>query len=249
MLGLNPANSAVYDYSNAYRETRDVSEFNAVALVGSCRVLFTPSDRYEVILEGEKEDVEKYVTEVKGGVLKLYMPSVDESEVGIKGFFGRIVNSVSSEIVDCKVRILISAPDICSLSVSGSGDIEVQKDWTAVSDLDVSVTGSGEVIMGDLAVPSLSVRISGSGCLSSGNICARSMELSITGSGNISIGNADIKDKLKVNMAGSGDVKINGKAGDVVVNISGSGSVKGGLKYDSLDSSCSGSGKISFSNK
>lgn len=268
LLGLIPANSKIYDFSKAYKETRPMSGFTGISLSGSCRVLFTPSDKYEVILEGDKDDVTKYVTDMQGGVLRLYMPSVDESGDGVKRFFGHLVNSVSSDITECNVRIRVSAPNISSLSVSGSGEIEVMKDWTSDSDIEASIAGSSEIIMRNLTAQSFSVKISGSGKFSSGTVQtakavsvkssgsgslefdvvkAKTVEMSTAGSGDVRIETADISDRLDVKMAGSGDLRINGNAGHVVINISGSGSVKGRLAYDSIDSTSSGSGKIKLS--
>lgn len=248
--GMVPAASAEPGNGSVYSESRNVSGFHGIALSGSADVLYTPSDRYEVIVEGKREDVLQYATEIRSGVLHLFMPD-DKKKVHIH-----------SHII-----VKVCAPNISDLMLSGSGSISVMADWTSKHDINVACSGSGKIMAGAVLAPSFSYRGSGSSMISaesiavresitmkssgSGKICvgnagAVKMSVATTGSGKMVIGAADISGTLSISISGSGSAKLGGHADELLVAISGSGNVGGDLTYGTIRTRISGSGRVNL---
>jgi hypothetical protein len=122
------------------------------------------------------------------------------------------------------IRILISAPGITGLSVSGSGNIRGTSEWQG-STLRLEISGSGNISMLSVTGSSLSATISGSG------------NMDVTGG-------AVEEETLKI--SGSGTISLQGlRAGMVHAQISGSGNMYA-FVHDYLDGGISGSGDIYY---
>ncbi|MDH5265248.1 MAG: DUF2807 domain-containing protein [Betaproteobacteria bacterium] len=137
------------------------------------------------------------------------------------------------------LRVKVTAPNIESLAVAGSGDISAGK--IAGAALSISVGGSGDVSVADVQVEALRVaiagsgdvkaagratdlaaKIAGSGDLGAGRLEAKRATVSVAGSGDATLW---ARESLEVSVAGSGDVRYHG---DPVVkkSVAGSGTVK-----------------------
>lgn len=244
--------AAAYDYEYAYRQQREVSGFTGIQLTGSAEVLVTPSDKFEMVIIGEEDDVREYVSKVKNGVLHLTMP---DDETGGKG------NK------DYRIRIMLKAPKLESISTTGSGIVNAFGTWESDGPFNVSTTGSSRVSIinvkagsysykssgssqtdaGNLVISKeLSVNIKGSGSLYFSDASARDMDVSIQGSGKANIEDSTVDSKLLLSTNGNGWIRINGKTDALKVKISGSGYIFGTIDYNSKDCDISGNGKINF---
>lgn len=125
--------------------------------------------------------------------------------------------------------------DILETNVhSGSWEIEFEKSVCDYKKLTFYIT-----------VPFIDeVSVAGSGSIySMSQFKADEMELNIAGSGDIKMDVAC--DELEANIAGSGDMEIMGVASNFEVNIAGSGDVKAGkLRSENCDVSIAGSGDV-----
>ncbi|MEH3046060.1 head GIN domain-containing protein [Sphingomonas adhaesiva] len=139
------------------------------------------------------------------------------------------------------VRVFVTLPRIAAASVSGSGDMSV--DRVAGSGFDASVAGSGNLALPSLRVDRVEMSIAGSGDVTaageartlrvnvagSGNLSARQLvasgaEVNVVGSGDVT---ATIRGQAKVTSMGSGDVDLGGAARCSVTKM-GSGTVRCG---------------------
>ena len=117
-------------------------------------------------------------------------------------------------------RLVVTLPAIERASVSGSGDLAV--DRASGPRFAGQVRGSGDLRIGTLAVEQLSLAVTGSGDIRvSGK--ARSGDVSVTGSGNLH-GEQLHLDQASVAVRGSGDVRAVVQ-GPAQVSIAGSGDV------------------------
>lgn len=207
-------------------QDRHLSGFRAIDLAGSFDVYITQGSTESVKVEAPANVIDRIITEVQDGVLKIH--SKKDSNWNNWGFGNR------------KMVIYVTAKDLNGVSVTGSGDIFF-KEGISTNSLKLSVTGSGDMV-GKINVKKLESRISGSGDMSlSGR--ADESSVSVVGSGDFKA-----RDLVTVNtavrVAGSGDATVNA-SNKVDASVSGSGDIHytGGAK--NISSSKAGSGDIS----
>jgi len=131
----------------------------------------------------------------------------------------------------------ITAPDLRSVAITGSGDVRFEKTTLATPRLAITIDGSGDVEAG-IEVDEVSVEIRGSGSVSLAG-AADSGRFEIFGSGDIEMEDLAVGDArvvirgsgsvtlvadrtLDVDIAGSGDVRFHGDA-RVTIHDTGSG--------------------------
>ena len=160
-IGLLTACSMLFgateiNYSSSYHEFRNVKNFTSIEAAGSAEIIFTPSDRYEVVVEGDEDAVKNYLTECSGGKLHLHFKD-NGARISVFGI------RVSKNINSGHVRVRISAPGVKTISMAGSGDLTVADNWVTDDKVSVAVSGSGSVEAQSIQAKSISLSISGMG--------------------------------------------------------------------------------------
>ncbi|MDQ1141380.1 head GIN domain-containing protein [Pedobacter agri] len=188
---------------------RDVRNFNGIASAGPINVVVTLGSKESCRLEGDAEAIASIITEVKGNVL-IIRPQ-------------NSVTSWSRKYEGKKITAYVSARELASLTMSGSGNMVVNGK-ISMTDLTTTVSGSGS-IKATADVDHYNGVISGSG------------SINITGSA----------DRAKVVISSSGAFEGKGLAvNDLTTTISGSGTVN--IKADqSIRAVISGSGSVNYS--
>jgi len=204
-------------------ETRNTGAFTGISLGIDGNVYFTTGKEYSVKVSGQANVIRHIETVVDGGSLVIKL------EKGV--ILGRHET----------IKVYISAPDVASLEVSGSGNIYADNSWTG-EDLNVNISGSGNISMTYVEADHFNARISGSGSISSINGMLGTADLRISGSGSIDFRNVKSTavysttggsgdtyvyplQILDVTISGSGNVYYNGSP-SVNANIAGSGKVR-----------------------
>ncbi len=191
--------------------------------------------------------------------------------VELKNNGGRLVikfrdNVRVKSLDDDDLVFYITSPSVSNLSVTGSGNIEVNsalnvssldllvsgsgdvetKGIKASGDINVSVSGSGAVEMDiDNRANAINVSLSGSGDVECENMTARSISCGVSGSGDVEF-KGGITNKASFSISGSGSVEAKRlEAVNVTAAVSGSGRVVCNVA-DTLKSSISGSGSIKY---
>jgi len=201
-------------------ETRQVSNFDSIALSGSGEVIITQGGSESLTIETDDNVMEHIKVEVENGTLKL----------GFKAG----VNIISTS----RLVFYVGVDDLTGLSISGSGDVETDRIET--DHLDVAVSGSGDAQITELIAGEVKAEISGSGEISLAGEAA-AQNVTISGAGKYLAGDL-CSDSIKVSVSGSGDATVCA-TGTLDSNISGSGSVNY-YGQPSINSSESGSGKL-----
>jgi hypothetical protein len=208
-------------------EDRHLSGFNALDLAGSFDVYVTQGSTESVKVEAPDNIIDHIITEVKGGVLRVYNKNDNGFHWG--DLFGN----------HKKIAVYVTAKDLNSIGLTGSGDVFF-KEGIHTNTLRLRVSGSGDM-SGRVDVKTLETSISGSGDVKlSGR--ADNSTVSVGGSGDYS-GRNLVTINTSVRVSGSGDASINA-SNSVNASVSGSGDIRytGGAK--TVSSSKSGSGDI-----
>lgn len=230
-----------------YTEVRDVNAFRGVSSSLPCNVYYVQGNEQEVRIESTKEFAGKVLTEVEDGKLSLKLEP---------GRYPKLI-----------LRVVVTSPDIESLSVSGSGNLIQEGTLHASKDLSLKVSGSGDVQTGDIDCRDFSAHVSGSGSLRAVTVSCAGFEASTSGSGSIGIealtasgpasarisGSGRIRlhevavdGDMDLKTSGSGSILVNGRCGVVTATTSGSGSISGDLSHTGIHTHTSGSGDVNL---
>ena len=190
-----------------YTEVREVGPFRALSSGIPCNVYFEQADKQEVRVESTREFAGKVITEVVDGTLKLKLE---------EGRYPKLI-----------LRMVITAPDIESLHLSGSGNLINEGGLNTRDDLKLHVSGSGGIRMGDIECKDFSAHCSGSGSLRLPQVTCAESKSTVNGSGSVRIGRMTCTG-LEAGTSGSGSVNIDNlvSKGDVSARVSGSGRVR-----------------------
>jgi hypothetical protein len=204
------------------RTSRTVAEYSGIELSMDATVYYTQGNIYSLEIEAQENLVGYIKTDVKG------------NDLVIREQHGVVLGKHDP------IRIYITAPDISSLAVSGSGVINVNGNWNG-DVLSTVISGSGTIAVSSLKCDKISSDISGSGDIEiNGGLC-NTEDFSISGSGSIDMRMVECASTY-ADISGSGDVYTNVQK-LLDAEISGSGNV---YYYGTpaINTHISGSGKI-----
>ena len=209
----------------ADRETRTVGAFTEISLGGSSRVLVKQGSPQSVAVEGRKEDLADFETEVQGSQLRLKFRDQE----------GRLFNSKSHG----PVTVYVTAPSLKALRVGGSGKLEVNGPLQADA-MTLAVSGSGDLAVPQLKTDRLETTVSGSGDVTVSGT-ATSNDIRISGSGKVKA--HDLKTETsRARISGSGDAHVYAsRTAEGTISGSGGMYVAGGAQ---LSSTTRGSGRV-----
>ncbi|MDB5122524.1 MAG: hypothetical protein JWP94_653 [Mucilaginibacter sp.] len=206
---------------------RHLSGFNAVNVAGPYDVYIKQGATESVKVEAPADMIDRVLTEVNGGVLKIYSKHNNWNWGFSWGHHRRIV-------------VYVVAKELNSINISGSGDVSFKEGITANS-LKLRITGSGDMT-GRVEVKTLESNITGSGDMRlSGR--AENSAVGVVGSGDFTARNL-VTVNSSVRVTGSGDAYVNASQ-RVDAAVSGSGDVHYSGTAKSINSKKSGSGDIS----
>lgn len=204
-------------------QVRGVTNFNGINLAIDGTVYFSPDSNYYLEVSAQQN-----------------MLDVLETVIGSNN---TLIIRYKSGVVIGKhepIRIFIAAPDIRSLTISGSGDILVDTPWHNQY-MEASISGSGNISIVEMQADEFNVNISGSGNLQATSLEVTSQDLRISGSGNIDLVGVE-SETTNAHISGSGNIKV-WVTKQLDVTISGSGNVS--YKGDPvITQHISGSGSI-----
>lgn len=208
---------------NMTTQSREVPNYDAVALTGSMNVQLVRGTEGSLKIEAEENLQQHILTEVNSGRLKI---SVE------KGY-----SLQASRNYD--ITITVPFTDLEEVSLTGSGDI-VSTEAIKAKNFAIKITGSGNVDLpvqaqttsasitgsGDIRISGSSVdfdcKVTGSGDISAFDFKAEHVKATVTGSGDLEV---YASESLKAVVPGSGDIAYRGNPKKEDFRTMGSGSV------------------------
>ncbi len=204
-------------------QTRNVSGFTGISLAIDATVYFSPDSNFYLEVRAQQNMLD---------ILETVIGSNNTLIIRYKK--GVIIGKHEP------IKIFIAAPDVRSLTLSGSGDILVDTPWLNQY-TEASISGSGNINISELNANELLITISGSGNVQATTGMVNSQELKISGSGNIDLEGVEsdttfanisgsgsimvwVNKLLEATISGSGNVSYKGNP-VIIVHITGSGSL------------------------
>lgn len=229
---------------NMVSRQRDVSDFSAIRVSSGIDVYVNQGATEALTIEAEENLQDVIVSEVTGGVLKIYVK---------KGT--RIMKSKGMDAY-------ITARELKAVSVSGGGDVTSQSKIES-SSLDFNVSGGGDLDF-SLASEQTSCNVSGGGdvdlagtvgkfdCRLSGggdlelHGMAGTVSLKISGGGDAEIDTDGKTERFDIDLTGGGDLDVSADAGEFRTFLSGGGDavISAGNNVGASDISITGGGDL-----
>ena len=209
-------------------QERKVSGFHGIASSGSFDIVLRQGGSESVKVEADAEVINDIITEVKNGTLMIHSKN---NRGWNSGNFWSNRKSV----------IYVTARDLNSINLSGSGDLKIENQFNTnslqlrlsgsgdfqgkvnVKTLETAISGSGDFNIGGRADES-TVSISGSGDFDASNLMTKSTAIRVSGSGDANIYTSE---RLDASVSGSGDIHYSGHPKNVSKVVHGSGDVSG----------------------
>ena len=206
-------------------ETRNVSDFDAIAVKGPFNV---------VVRQAAKESV----TVTADARLLPMIETVVEASGSGRSLVIRLRQGESSKWRG-EIKVLVDVVKLNAVSSAGAGDITV--DGLKTASLKAAIAGSGDLRFKSLTADALEVRIAGSGDVQAQG-SARQLKLSIAGSGDAAMTEL-VADDVTVSIAGSGDAQVTANK-SLHATVAGSGDVQYRGSATDVHTSAMGSGTI-----
>jgi hypothetical protein len=185
-------------------ETRNVKDFDEVALQGRGDIVLEQGEVESVVIEADDAVMPHVKAEVDGGRLVL----------GLEHWWDHLLHP------GAPLHFRVCAVTVKRVAISGSGSVRAET--LRSEDLQLDISGSGEMTFPQLTARAVALGISGGGKMTVSG-AAESMAVRISGSGNVQTGELATQ-AAEVRISGSGNVRVNA-AQTLDVHISGSGSV------------------------
>lgn len=190
---------------DANAEKRSITGFHAITISSGIDLYYSQGDEGVAVSAANTEDRERIVTEVSGGVLKIYMKP-DSWRWNSHG--------------DRKLRAYVSCRTLDALTASGGSDIYI-KDNLSGERLDLNLSG-GSDLKGKISVSALSITQSGG---SDSYISGAVAKLSVNASGGSDFHGYDLQaEECRVMASGGSDVHLTANK-ELSVNASGGSDV------------------------
>ncbi|RCH55601.1 DUF2807 domain-containing protein [Mucilaginibacter hurinus] len=204
-------------------DDRNLKGFNGISVAGPFDVYIKQGSNESVKVDAPDDILKHIVTEVKDGVLKIYLDKQynsrnwDKNDITVH-ISAKDLNSVAmSGSGDIFFEGGIKSNSL-KLSVTGSGDIEGKVD---VQTLESSIAGSGDIKVTGRANSS-AVKVTGSGDFDGSGLVTVNTAVKVAGSGDASV---NASQKIEASVIGSGDINYTGGATEILKSKTGSGDV------------------------
>lgn len=209
-------------------KTLSLNDFTHINLSSNADIKFRQGEEFTAEAYGNEKAIAFYDINVADGIL--------------------LVNHKKDHPLNVpSIRLVITAPTLESINVSGAGDIELKDTIEFANDLTINIAGAGDVEINRLKCKNFSLHISGAGDIEAQKIkCKGKADIQISGAGDLK---ADIRaNDINVAINGAGDADLDVKCKNINVTTSGAGEVELEGECESLTKHSSGMASIDSRN-
>lgn len=228
------------DNNKVIDKNLNVGSFEKISVKGSDMVVYTQGDKVSVRLHGTLEQIDAMIVNVEGNTLNVSRKSSFNNGTGFTSFLRALVNG---ETIPTTVVVYVTAPDLTSVKVTGSGDFKANGE-VDTDNIEIVVTGSGDIDFKSLVCDNADISVTGSGDIEIDKLESVASSMSVRGSGDIHVKQQRVR-KTDLNIYGSGDIVVQcNNCGEVNASVYGSGDITLSGQYQLKTKNVRGSGDI-----
>jgi hypothetical protein len=208
----------------AGRETRQVSGFHGISVTSGIDLYLTQKNTEEVVVEAKSDDIDKIITEVEGGILKIYIKqkswmnwnwNSDPLKVYVSfKTLDRLDASAGSDVESESVLKL----DKLKLDASSGSDVDLELE---ANELNVDSSSGSDIKLKGKSV-FLDVSASSGSDIDAGNLEAKKCRASTSSGSDIRI---NVSEELDANANSGGDISYSGNPSRKNIDESSGGDV------------------------
>lgn len=208
------------------RQTRKVEGFHGVSVSTGIDLYLTQKNAEEVIVEADSEDIDKIITKVEGGILKIYVKEKSWFNINWdnnpRKVFVSFVNldkieaSAGSDVVSQSVLKL----DRLNMNASSGSDIKLELE---ANELSVSSSSGSDITLKGKATKIQADASSGSD-INASELKTKICNASVSSGSDIRV---NVTDELDANASSGGDITYYGNPAQKDINESSGGDVHG----------------------
>ncbi len=208
------------------RQTRQVSGFHGVSVSSGIDLYLTQKNLEEVVVEAESDDLDKIITEVEGGILKIYIKEKSWLNIGWNNdprkvyvsfkVLDKLDASAGSDVVSQGALKL----DKLNLDASSGSDVKLELDASEISA--ESSSGSDITLKGKSST--LFANASSGSDIDAGELQSKKCRASVSSGADVRV---YVTEDLDANASSGGDIAYSGNPKTKDINESSGGDVRG----------------------
>lgn len=263
------AQTGIKASKNYITKDLNVSDFDAIELIGSSNVIYTQSNDGEtkVQIYGSDNIIDLLDVTVKDKTLYVQFKNkvsiYGESKLEVRAGSLSLKSAMLKGSGGIELKGNINSPEL-NIQLTGSGDIKCKNIVSCKDLLNIKMKGSGSINVQDVRIGTGNFELNGSGDIDVQNVIADTGNFKLTGSGDIKTksckvsclrvglkGSGDVNIKAidsfstDAQLSGSGDMMLSGKTQDLTLSLSNSGDIRASeLKAQNVSATLKGSGNI-----
>lgn len=198
---LEAQSKRVEGSGNVKSETRDIKNFTGVKTSTSIDIYLTQGSDFKVVVEADDNIIDEIVTEVKDGVLTVYLDRVNitrskkmEVHVTMKE-----IDYISASSAGDVIGMSPVKAENLRIRTSSAGDVRVEVE---AKNLDLSTSSSGDITISGEA-DYLEASTSSAGDIKAYDLTVREADVSASSAGDIKI---TVTEKLRARSSSAGDI-------------------------------------------
>ena len=212
--------------ANGSRQTRQIAGFHGISVTSGIDLYLTQKNVEEVAVEAESEDLNKIITEVEGGILKIYIKekswfNMNWNSKPRKAYVSfktleKLEASAGSDVVS-EGRLKLEK---LNLDASSGSDVKLELD---VNDLSVGSSSGSDISLKGTANDMEANASSGSD-IDASELQAKNCNASVSSGSDLKV---NVTEKLDASASSGGDISYSGNPKSKDINESSGGDVHG----------------------
>jgi len=201
-------------------EKRDVKNFTGVKTATAIDIYLTQGSDFEVVVEADDNLIDEIVTEVKDGVLNVYLDRINVlwSKKMVVHVTMKEIEYVSASSAGDVIGMTPIKADNLKVRTSSAGDVKLE---VKAQTLDLSTSSSGDITISGEA-DYLEASTSSAGDIKGYELTVREAEVSASSAGDVKI---TVTEKLRARASSAGDIYYMGNPTYVDARSSSAGDV------------------------
>jgi hypothetical protein len=209
------------------RQTRQVSGFHGISVTSGIDLYLTQKNTEEVVVEAEPEDLDKIITRVEGGILKIYLKekssffnlswNKDSRKVYVSfKFLDKLEASAGSDVISQDLLKL----EKLNLDASSGSDVKLELE---AGDLVVESSSGSDIFLKGKALV-LQANASSGSDINASELQTRKCTASVSSGSDMRV---NVTEELSANASSAGDISYSGNPKIKDINESSGGDVHG----------------------